>query len=426
MPASRFPPPGPSNRRPRVAEANANPFSPRLVAGIVLGGAIAFLGFLLLMAYAPQLKMRTGEGATPMSRSAIGFYGLYRLAEMTGRPVNLGDKDHWWYDGLIIVTIAPDTNPDTLRDLIHARGGAENANTLYIMPKWLTMPLPANRRWVQQMGPLQPDWTKKIADAFGRGVEFGIGKAKRGARITAYQPDMMGGVNAPQSPTAMFIAKGAQPVLWDSEGRTILGMIQRDADSRDYILADPDLLSNMALKTPEGARNALRIVDAIRNNTDDSVAFDVALNGGGNSRNLLQLMFEPPFLALTIAVLAAALLAGLHAFNRFGPPVREPRAIPFGKRALADNAAVLIARAGAARRMGDRYVALVRDSVAGMLGASKMQPDELEDWLTKLPVAGKDFGTIAGEARSATTSEHMRAAAAALHDWKEEVTRDRR
>lgn len=422
MPALRFPRPG----RRHVAEGNANPFSPRLVAGIVLGGAIAFLGFLLLMAYAPQLKMRTGEGATPMSRSAIGFYGLYRLAEMTGRPVNFGDRDHWFYDGLIIVTIAPDTNPNVLREVIRARGQAENANTLYIMPKWLTMKLPSNGRWVQSAGPIQPEWTKKLADAFGHDLTFGIGKAKTGARITADQSGTMAGVNAPQSTTAAFIAKGADPVLRDSEGRTILGRIQRDADSADYILADPDLLSNMALKTPEGARNALRIVDAIRNNTDDSVAFDVALNGQGNSRNLLQLMFEPPFLALTLAVLAAALLAGLHAFNRFGPPVAEPRAIPFGKRALADNAAVLIARAGAARRMGDRYVALVRDGAASVLGASKMQPDELEEWLAKLPVAGKDFGMIAAEARSATSSEHMRAAAAALHQWKEEVTRDRR
>lgn len=410
-----------------MADGNANPFSPKLVAGIVLGGAIAFLGFLLLMAYAPQLKMRTGEGATPMSRSAVGFYGLYKLAEATGRPVNLiPNRDEWWTSGFVIVTVTTNTNPDMLRDLIGARTEAEHAKTLYVMPKWITMPLPTNRRWVQNGGPLQPDWIKNIAEVLGKDVKFGLGKAKPGARITAYQPDEMGGVNAPQSATAVFIAAGAQPVLWDSEGRTILGRIQRDADSADYILADPDLLSNIALKTPKGARNALRIVDALRNDSNDSVAFDLALNGQGNSRNLLQLMFEPPFLALTIAVLAAALLAGLHAFNRFGPAVPEPRAIPFGKRALADNAAVLIARAGAARRMGDRYVALIRDSVATMLGASKMQPEELENWLAKLPVANKDFGTLAAEARAANSSEHMRAAAATLHDWKEEVTRDRR
>lgn len=410
-----------------MADGNANPFSPRLVAGIVLGGAIAFLGFLLLVAYAPQLKMRTGEGATPMSHSAIGFYGLYRLAEMTGRPAHLAsDRDEWWANGLIIVTITPDTNPKTLETLIEARKQAEGSKTLYIMPKWLTMPLPANSRWVQSFGPMQPEWLATIAKSFGKDVSFGIGKAKRGARITSYRAGEMGDVNAGQSSTAAFIEKGVEPVLRDSEGRTVLGRIQRDGDSADYILADPDLLSNMGLKTPEGARNALRIIDALRFGHEDSVAFDVVLNGQGNSRNLLQLMFEPPFLALTIAVLAAALLAGLHAFNRFGPPVREPRAIPFGKRALADNAAVLISRAGAARRMGDRYVALVRDGVASVLGASKMQGDELEAWLAKLPVAGKDFGTIAAEARSATTGEHMRAAAAALHHWKEEVTRDRR
>ncbi|MEP6784865.1 MAG: hypothetical protein ABI898_03885 [Sphingomonadales bacterium] len=410
-----------------MADGNTNPFSPRMVAGIVLGGCIAFLGFLLLMAYAPQLKMRTGEGATPMSRSAVGFYGLYELARLTGRPVDLNsERERWWANGFTLVTITTQTDPKLLASLIDTRRRAEKAKTLYIMPKWLTSPLPANRRWVQSAGPLEPDWVKAIAATFGPDVLFGLGKARPGARITAYQPDEMGRVNAPQSGTAAYIARGVEPVLWDSEGRTILGRIQRDADSVDYILADPDLLSNMALKTPEGARNALRIVDALRADSDDSVAFDLALNGSGNSRNLLQLMFEPPFLALTLAVLAAALLAGLHAFNRFGPAVPEPRAIPFGKRALADNTAVLIARAGAARRMGDRYVALIRDGVANVLGASKLQPDDLETWLARLPVAGKDFGILAADARQANSSEHMRAAAASLYQWKEEVTRDRR
>lgn len=408
-----------------MAEGNANPFSPRLVAGIVLGGAIAFLGFLLLMAYAPQLKMRTGEGATPMSRSAVGFYGLYKLAEATGRPVDLTGKDNWAYGGFVLVTITPNTNVARLRELVATRRAVDNSKTLYILPKWKTRAKPQNARWVESMGTLDPTWSKDLLEVFGR-IRFAEAKTDRQSTVVGIAGTGMDDVRLPSPASPHFIAQGMKPVLVDSQGRTILGRTDLNNGAADYVLADPDLLSNMALKTPQGARNALRIIDAMRADSDDSVAFDLALNGSGNSRNLLQLMFEPPFLALTLAVLAAALLAGLHAFNRFGPAVPEPRAIPFGKRALADNAAVLIARAGAARRMGDRYVALIRDSVAGMLGASKMQPDDLEAWLAKLPVADKDFGALAAEARAANSSEHMRAAAAALHDWKEEVTRDRR
>ena len=247
-----------------------------------------------------------------------------------------------------------------------------------------------------------------------------------GGRVRGEPDGEMAGVDVPMPRNPHVIVSGMKPVLVDSAGRTVMGRTDLNNGAADYILADPDLLSNMALKTPEGARAALMIVDALRANSNDSVGFDMILNGIDN-RNLLQLMFEPPFLALTLAVLAAALLTGIHAFGRFGPAVPEPRAIPFGKRALADNAAILLARAGAVRRLGDRYVAIVRDGVAGALGASAMEPDVLEHWLARLPgVQGPDFGTLAAAARGAKDSAGMRDAAQALHHWKEEVIRDRR
>ena len=151
----------------------------------------------------------------------------------------------------------------------------------------------------------------------------------------------------------------------------------------------------------------------------------MVLNASG-SRNLLQLMFEPPFLALTLAVLAAAMLVGIHAFGRFGPAVPEPRAIPFGKRALADNAAVLIARAGAVKRLGDRYVTIIRESAATALGAGALDPQAQERWLANLPVVhSPDFATLAAKARAAPNSDAMRSAARALYDWRNEVVRDR-
>jgi hypothetical protein len=53
-----------------------NPFSVRTVAIVVLSGALAFLGFLFLMAYAPQMKARGAAGPLPLSKSAVGFYGI--------------------------------------------------------------------------------------------------------------------------------------------------------------------------------------------------------------------------------------------------------------------------------------------------------------------------------------------------------------
>ncbi len=412
--------------RLRVADGNANPFSARLVALLVLAGIVAFLGFLFLTAYAPQLKIRGGNGASPISKSAVGFYGLYHLSETTGRRTDFTQsRNDWLATGFMIVTIEPGTDVAKLKTLVAERRGTEGTKTLYILPKWMTSPILGKPDWVQQNGTLDAAFSPDLLAVFGR-IKFAEGKAVSGGRVRGVRGSEMAGVDVPMPRNPHFIVSGMQPVLVDTAGRTVLGRTDLHNGAADYILADPDLLSNMALKTPQGARSALEIVDALRASTDDSVGFDMILNGVDN-RNLLQLMFEPPFLAMTLAVLAAALLVGIHAFGRFGPALPEPRAIPFGKRALADNAAILLARAGAVRRLGDRYVAIVRESAATALGASALEPGPLEDWLAQLPgVQGSDFATLAAAARDAKDSEGMRAAAYALHHWKEEVTRDGR
>ena len=413
--------------------AEASPFSPRVVAAVVLAAALAFLGFLFLSAYGPQIKLHGPGGIHPMSKAATGFFALYHLAETTGRPVNLITQEReWGYTGFEAVTLDVDTDPVRLRTLVGSRRTVDNSKTLYIFPKWIAMPLPTHTGWVQTFGTLQPEFSQSIIDVFGR-IRFGEGATTVGSRIhglvegdtAKFDGQRFASVDVPQPERPHFIVSGMKPVLVDDNGRTVLGRNDFPNGASDYILADPDILSNRGLKTAQGARAALTIIDAMRADANDSVAFDLVLNGHAGERNLLQLMFEPPFLALTLAVLAAALLVGIHAFGRFGPPLAEPRAIPFGKRALADNAAILIARAGAAKRMGDRYVALTRDAVAAKLGAAHMDSDALERWLGSLSTRGNGFAVLAAEARSARDGEAMRASAQALHSWRDEVTRDR-
>jgi len=405
--------------------ASDNPFSVRIVAIVVLSGALAFLGFLFLMAYAPQIKARGSAGPLPLSKSAVGFFGLYNLSEKTGRLTALGaNENHWRAPGFVIVTIQPDTDVERLRRLVATRRQVEDSKTLYILPKYQTSPMLLTPSWVQNTGVLPPQWAPQLLEVFGR-IRFAEEVSPKGARIRGVSGGEMDGIEVAAPPTLHYIAQGMKPVLVDSGGDMVLGRTDLSNGAADYILADPDLLSNQGLKTAQGARAALAIVDALRADTQDSVAFDLALNEQG-SRNLLQLMFEPPFLALTLAVLATALLVGVHAFGRFGPPLAEPRAIPFGKRALADNAAILIGRAGAVKRLGDRYVAMIRESAAQSLGAGALDPQAQEQWLARLPAAQSGtFAELAERARAAPNSDAMRSAARALHDWRNEVVRDR-
>ena len=75
------------------------------------------------------------------------------------------------------------------------------------------------------------------------------------------------------------------------------------------------------------------------------ILIDAARHGFERSENLLKMMFSVPYIGVTIVALAAALLLGWAAAIRFGPPMREERAIALGKQALADNSAGLVAMA---------------------------------------------------------------------------------
>ena len=147
--------------------------------------------------------------------------------------------------------------------------------------------------------------------------------------------------------------------------------------------------------------------------------FDLTLHGVGQKYDLARLLVEPPFLALTLSVLAAAALAFLHGLGRFGPPRTEARAIAFGKQALVDTTAMLLKRAGRIEELGDRYAALMRARAGALLGAPQGLPGEaLDRWLDS-----RDHGETQGFSRrfkaanEAGNLAQMHEAAQELHDW---------
>jgi hypothetical protein len=405
-------------------QGNANPFNAKTILWVIAAGLLAFGGFLFLSAYAPKWDRGSDGGTHVLSKSAVGFSGLKQLAELTKRKTDIGaDKDSWTRDGFVLVTIGANTDPKVLEELVNTRRSIEESTTLYVLPKWNVMQLPGKRGFVQSAGMNDPAMFKAIMDKIAP-VQLADGKRSGDGRIRGVEDQEMSGVDVAQSSYVRYLTKGITPVLEDSAGRTILGRFDDDDyPGYTYVLADPDLLSNKGLKTEAGAKAALEIVDALRFNDEDSVAFDTVLAGFEDSRNLLQLMFEPPFLAFTLALIVAALLVGLHALGRFGPPAIEGRAIPFGKRALADNIAMLIKRAGREDRLGDRYVAVVRDATGAALGAGHLAAEPLEKWLAGLPGG---FDTLAYATRNAPDAASMQTAAAALFQWKKDVMRDHR
>ncbi|MIL10107.1 DUF4350 domain-containing protein, partial [Salmonella enterica subsp. enterica] len=185
-----------------------------------------------------------------------------------------------------------------------------------------------------------------------------------------------------------------------------------------WVLADPDLINNLGLKETRTARAALAMMETLADEAD-GVTFDLTLYGAAPKHDMFKLLVEPPFLALTLSVLAAAALAFFHGLGRFGPADPDVRAIPFGKRALVDTTANLLRRAGRLDDMGGRYANLMRNRAGALLLAPNgLQGEALDQWLESLNKDGEErYSTLAASLRNAHTEAGVEAGARRLHDW---------
>ena len=92
-------------------------FSRGMALLIVAVGTLAFIAMLVLGAYAPDLRPGRNGGAHALSNAAIGFSGLVRLAEGTGRnPIIVRSEDQLRNNQLAIVT--PDSGTVNISNVV--------------------------------------------------------------------------------------------------------------------------------------------------------------------------------------------------------------------------------------------------------------------------------------------------------------------
>ncbi|RUU02675.1 DUF4350 domain-containing protein [Mesorhizobium sp. USDA-HM6] len=391
-----------------AAEAAQEPFSRRTLFWGIFASLLAAAGFFLLSTYAPDFRQPEG-GGTPLSKGGTGYAGLVEWLKLTNGqapPMARGEKDlesPLASTFLLIVTIAPNSDPAALQRIVKLRSGKD---TLFVLPKWVTFPQPGHEGWETKVERLPNtvvnDWLGRLAKA-----KLGEGKPTIG-RI-----DVQGRKIA--LPDELQWVTDEHPLIAAGDGRAVLTELDNEPF---YILTDPDLINNAALKDPQKAAAALDMI-AMLEPAKGAVMFDLTLHGVGQGYDLAKLLVEPPFLALTLSVLTAAALAFLHGLGRFGPPRTEARAIAFGKRALVDTTAMLLKRAGRLQELGDRYAALMRQRAAALLGAPHgLQGEALDRWLDSRD-KGETHGFTARfkAANDSNSLAGMHEAAEELHDW---------
>ncbi|ATY30666.1 DUF4350 domain-containing protein [Sphingomonas psychrotolerans] len=379
--------------------ASTPAFAARTMLTLVALATVGFLSFLLLFAYADDLRPARNGGTHALSTSAVGFAGLADLVKHTGGEARMVRSEADLDDAsFVILTPGPGTDPAAVKRILERRQGL---STLVILPKWVTAPLPNNPQWVRATSTI-PEFMAALP--ISEVVQVAIkSPAGHGLRTIS--------------------GTGLEPVSTDPHGATL---VASHGDSLLTITADPDLFDNKGLATREGAERAMQILDEL-GATEDAVAFDLTLHGFGRNPNLLKLAFEAPFLPLTLCVLVAALLAGWHAMLRFGPAASPGRGLAFGKRALADNGAALLRLARRRHRTGERYGALVRETAALATGApAGLSGDALDHYLDRLDPAGEPFSSMAARAADAPDTRRLLDAARDLYHWKRTVTREHR
>ncbi|WP_324261566.1 DUF4350 domain-containing protein [Altererythrobacter sp. H2] len=425
--------------------ANARTFDPKVVLGMVLFGALAFLAMLWFIGAGETGRGDNNGGGHAAARGLNGFAALAGLVEDEGITVTLGRNTgkHETAD-LLVLTPPHALDPEDLRAILDARRYA--GPTMVVLPKWYASEVPpeanadAEPGWVVLAGASEPTWLAELGDPYPKVAEVGeisgSGPHWRGLGYSGRLPDP-GSVQS--------LGSGALvPLVLDRNGRILAGYLADDGyypvldqaagrsppdtESLDeekwgvIVVAEPDLLNNWGMADRTRANLARDLVWLAMEGEELGVTFDLTLNGIGQTRNLLTLAFTPPFLAATLCLLLAMLVVGWRAFRRFGPPIAEDRAIAFGKARLVANSAGFIQRAGRVHLLGPPFAALVAARIARLLRLRQADERSIDEALERRQRGGPTFSASADRLRAARSRHELLRAARALKDIERNLT----
>lgn len=400
-------------------------FNPRLIAAVVAIGVVAFIALWALIALGPQLGSGNDGGGHALSKAAPGYAGIVDLAERAGAEVELRrqvETDFYDdYEPLLILTPTHRTRAAAIAQLM---GAQRRHPVLIVLPKWQTMAIPGQAPkpgWVGAGFPVRPPTAMLPPAYFGRiDITVARGRAQRvsasltGRDLTVHLPRNVQTI-AGDDLDALIAAPGGDAVLAQVGGRDI------------YILADPDLINNFAFASRERAAAGAMLIDALADYADaDGLAFDVTLNGLGAQRSLLRFAFVPPFIGITLCLIAAGLFALWQAWARFGPALKPGRAIPVSKAALIANSADLIKQAHRELDGAAAYVKSQRSAIARRLHAPAGLDDDATDaWIDRHQREdGEPFSALARRLPLARSTHEFLADAQALHAIRKDLLRD--
>jgi len=428
---------------------SASPFSPRTLLAVLAVGAAAFLLLLYAIGAGWDGSRDRNGGAHAAANGLNGFAGLVRLLEEQGHEVSLSRSEARLDDeGLLVLTPQHGADGEAIAEIISARRYV--GPTLLILPKWVAMSadqipgVEAEPGWVLLGSAVEPEWLKSVEGLEDAEAETGEHSKWKGLGLAGALPDPENGLALMAASVKTSEWASVLPLVTDEDGDLVAGYLNdggiypaldeaagydpsEDGDEDLWpvvIVAEPDLLNNYGLADRRRAQASLALINAMIEDYELDIVFDLTAAGIARSENLLTLAFQPPFLAATLCLLLAALVIAWRAFRRFGPPVAEAPALAMGKRQLARNGGGLVARAKRLHLLGPPYATLVAARLAEALGIREADPQAREAAMARVLAArglAADYTERADALRRARHPNELLRAASALRSIERTV-----
>lgn len=426
------------NAMPATTTATSAPFSRGAVIAIVVLGAALFIALLWMIGTGNGLDdTNDGQGHVD-GRGLNGFAAMAAYLEARGHPVERvrGEGGHK-RPQLLVLTPPAGADGGEIARIVNSRQNL--GPTLVISPKWIATPPSAEQRtqgadkgWVTLAGTTAPNWRGFLDD-----VVVNIGDVDANGQSARWKAvDDLTGELPDRKNLEWGWGPGLVPLVTEMDGRMLAVLVRKDAKSPERVVGryplvlvfEPDLFDNYGMQKVESAMLLDRLVAFMGVRKGDSVAFDLTLNGHGRPRNLLTLAFTPPYLAVTLCLLMAAMLAGWRAFLRFGPPLSSGPAIAYGKRTLVENLGGLVQRSRRFHLLGRPYAERARTRLMRALALPHtLDPARAEAAIdralaVRLPDA-EPFSSIAARLGSARRAHDVLKGARELHALERKLTR---
>lgn len=400
----------------------SSPFAIRTVVILIVGGALLLLASILMSGFGDELSRVVGDAPAADRKDGAGYHALRRLVDAV-QPARTPNDNPIEDPAILILTPTDKTQPEDIKAIVDRRIGladwaAEQAveeeatpdryPTLIILPKWQVEPIPLQRGRVQRSGWVTPN---KAMSLVLTDVQW-HDEQRSDIGVVAQNYPALRPFALPDREVNAVKGGLVTPLIGARDGAAVLGQI---GSSDTFVLVDPDFVNNRAMVDERNAKAALAMLRAIDPEHDGRAVFDRSLHYARGDRNLVKLLFLPPFLGVTLALIAAAILAGIAAAGRFGTPVADPRGVAAGKRALIDNIVALTRLARRTALAGGRYADTMLEVTARRLLTGEAPAVERLDRIRP------GYADLDRRLRDARTESEALAAAQDLHAWKKET-----